>query len=69
MERVIRESDVIAESGRASGGRMFVRVIHQPTGTNRKVVGLGGRAYQDVVAELLAAVKQELMQDGWISEA
>jgi hypothetical protein len=69
MERIIRDCDVIVESGRASEGRMFVRVIHEPTQINRTVDGLGGRAYQDVVAELLAAVKEELMQNGWSSES
>jgi hypothetical protein len=68
MKRVIRDRDVIVQTGRASEGRMFVRVIHEPTQINRTVVRLGGRPYRDVVTELLAAVKEELMQNGWSSE-
>ena len=65
VERVIREADIVVDSGRAGGGRMFVRVIHKPTEINRSVTGLGGRSYQDVVADLWAALKVELVGLGW----
>jgi hypothetical protein len=69
VDRVIREDDIRIDRGRASGGRMFVRVVHQPTDTSRQVVGLGGRAYAQVVAELRAAVEAELACRGWARAA
>ncbi len=68
MNHVIRDSDVRIDSGRASGGRMFVRVIHVPTGINHLVVGLGNRRYRDVVTELRSAIENELVEHGWMYE-
>ena len=69
MGRVIRDSDIRIESGRATGGRMFVRVVHEPTEISRQVEGLGGRSYRVVVAELRSAVESELERRGWIHAA
>jgi hypothetical protein len=69
VDRVIRDDDIRIDSGRASGGQMFVRVVHQPTDTSRQVVGLGDRAYAQVVAELRAAVEDELAGRGWARAA
>ena len=68
MDRVIREQDLIVETGRASEGRTFVRVIHLPTGTDRKIVGLGQRSHHEIVAELMGAVVLELLSLEWIHE-
>ena len=69
MGRVIRDSDIQIDTGRAAGGRMFVRVVHVPTGINRLVVGLGSSVYSNVVTELRSAVECELVEHGWTHEA
>jgi len=66
VDRVIQDSDIVIESGRATGGRMFVRVSHRPTDTSQQVVGLGGRPYWEVVAELQSVVEDELVGRGWL---
>jgi hypothetical protein len=60
MENNPTDSDFVVESGRAKGGRMFVRVVHQPTGKNRTIVGLGERSHHEVVDELIAQIKREI---------
>ena len=69
MNYVIRDIDIRIDSGRATGGRMFVRVVHAPTGISRLVVGLGNRGYRDVVTELRSAIESELVEHGWTHEA
>jgi hypothetical protein len=65
MASMIRDEDFRIESGRADGGRMFLRVIHLPTQASRVVVGLNDRPYAEVVRELLSAVLQEIEAVGW----
>jgi hypothetical protein len=60
MAGVIRDEDFRIDSGRAAGGRMFIRVVHEPTQVSRVVVGLKGRPYAEVVRELVTAVRQEV---------
>jgi hypothetical protein len=55
--------DIEIGSGRASGGRMFVRATHIPSGKSRAVVGLNGRSYRHVVQQLL----EELASDSQTS--
>jgi hypothetical protein len=62
---MIRDEDFRIDSGRASEGRMFLRVVHVPTEVRRVVVGLNGRPYAEVVQELLSAVLQEIESVGW----
>jgi len=69
MDQVIRDDDIRIDSGRATGGRMFIRVVHEPTATSRQVVGLGNRSYRDVVTELRSAIESELLQRGWTRQA
>ncbi|MCE9531776.1 MAG: hypothetical protein K8T89_11735 [Planctomycetes bacterium] len=68
MDHLIRESDFIADFGRAAGGRTFVRVVHQPTNTSRIVIGLGERSGNVVAAELVAGIVSELLGAGWVHE-
>jgi hypothetical protein len=65
MAGVIHDEDFLLESGRASAGRMFVRVVHVPSRVNRVLVGLNGRPYKEVVQELLSAVLREIETIGW----
>jgi hypothetical protein len=65
MAGVIRNEDFRIDTGRATEGRMFLRVIHDPTQVSRIVVGLHGRPYAEVVQELLSAVLQEIESAGW----
>jgi hypothetical protein len=65
MVGVIRDEDFRIDSGRAKGGQMFVRVVHEPTQASRVVVGLNGRPYAEVFQELLSAVLQEIETAGW----
>jgi hypothetical protein len=60
MESDLPNSEFVVESGRASGGRMFVRVIYQTTGKSRTVVGLNGRSYREIVDGLIVEVKREI---------
>ena len=69
MEQVIRAIDIVAEIGRATGGRTFVRVVHEPTKCSRRVTGLGARSPKDVIAELVTCVVRELQNLGWIHES
>lgn len=65
MAGMIRDEDFRIDSGRATEGRMFLRVVHAPTEVSRGVVGLKGRPYAEVVQELLSAVLQEIEAVGW----
>jgi hypothetical protein len=65
MADVIRNQDFRVDSGRATGGRMFLRVVHEPTQVSRVVVGLNGRPYAEVVRQLLSAVSQAIEAAGW----
>jgi hypothetical protein len=65
MAGAIRDEDFRIDSGRAEGGRMFVRVVHEPTQTSRVVVGLKSRPYAQVVQDLLSEVRQEIEAVGW----
>lgn len=65
MPGMIRYDDFRIDSGRATQGRMFVRVVHEPTQVSRSVLGLNGRPYAEVVQELLSAVLQEIEIAGW----
>jgi hypothetical protein len=65
MAGVVRDEDFRIDSGRAEGGRTFVRVVHEPTQASRVVVGLKGRPYAEVVQELLTAVRQAIEAGGW----
>jgi hypothetical protein len=69
MTRIIRGADFRIESGRAVGGKMFVRVVHIPTNTSRMVPGLDGRPYDQVVSDLISEVVQAIETDGWQREA
>jgi hypothetical protein len=69
MGQVIRDDDLRIDIGRATGGRTFIRVVHEPTGINRQLVGLGNRSYHDVVNELRSAIESELVQHGWTYQA
>jgi hypothetical protein len=60
VEDDLSNSNYIVESGRAVGGRMFIRVVHQPTGKSRVAVGLGGLEYQELVDELIVELKREV---------
>jgi hypothetical protein len=60
MKNDLSPSTFLIESGRGVGGRMFIRVVHQPTGKSRTIVGLGERSYQEVVDELIADVQREV---------
>jgi hypothetical protein len=53
--------DVLIESGRATGGRMFIRVTHTPTGKSRTIVGLDGRPYGEVVQQLQDELATEVL--------
>lgn len=68
MEQVIRPGDIVAEVGRATGGRTFVRVVHEPTGRSHTLTGLGARSSTEVTAELLAGLTSELLSLGWVHE-
>jgi hypothetical protein len=68
VDQVIRDGDFLIEIGRATGGRTFVRVVHQLTNCNRRQTGLNGRSVNEVSAELTAAVVSELLQMGWVHE-
>jgi hypothetical protein len=65
MAGMIRDEDFRIDSGRAAEGRMFLRVVHVPTGVSRVVVGLNGRPSTEVVQELFSAVLQEIESVGW----
>ena len=65
MVGVVHDEDFRIDSGRASGGRMFIRVVHCPTQVSRSVVGLNGRPYSEVVRELISAVLQGIEAVGW----
>ncbi|MFO0814435.1 MAG: hypothetical protein U0796_14530 [Gemmatales bacterium] len=65
MAKVIRDDLFRVDIGRASGGQTFVRVIHQPTGIARVVVGLAGRDTRAVTTELRDAIVGELLGRGW----
>jgi hypothetical protein len=69
VEQVIRDSDIVMEIGRATGGRTFVRVVHEPTNFSRRVTGLGARSVNDVAAELVACIVGELQNLGWVHES
>jgi hypothetical protein len=65
MAGVIRDKDFRIESGRATGGRMFIQVVHHPTQVSRKVVGLDGRPFTEIVNQLFSAVVREIEASGW----
>jgi hypothetical protein len=65
MANMIRDEDFRVDVGRASEGRTFLRVVHEPTQVSRVVVGLKGRPYAEIVQELLSAVSQEIEAAGW----
>jgi hypothetical protein len=64
MATQLPATDVLVESGRASGGRMFIRVLHTPTGKSRMVVGLDGRSYGKVVQQLQEELATEVLGSG-----
>jgi hypothetical protein len=66
MDKPILDGDFLIESGRSAGGRMFVRVMHEPTTTSRVQVGLNQRSYAAVVADLRGSIEAELIENGWI---
>jgi len=68
VEQVIRPGDIVVEVGRATGGRSFVRVVHEPTGRSRRTTGLGSRTSTEVTAELLFGLTSELLNLGWVHE-
>ena len=68
MPNLIHDADCRFEIGRAGGGGTFVRVVHEPSGCNRRLAPLGNRTAEDVAAELAAAVEVELLQQGWVRE-
>lgn len=71
MERIIRTirtNDFIANIGRASGGRTFIRVIHERTSIERIMVGIGERTTKDVIAELEASIVSELVSLRWVHD-
>ncbi len=65
MAGVIRNEDFRIDIGRATAGRTFLRVVHEPSQVSRLVVGLKGRSSTEVAQELLSAVLQELEARGW----
>jgi hypothetical protein len=64
MATQLPATDVVSESGRATGGRMFIRVIHTPTGKSRMVVGLNGRSYGEIVQQLQEELATEVLGSG-----
>ncbi len=65
VNRVIGEDDFRVDTGRASGGKTFVRVLHTPTGVFRLKVGFEGRESQDVATDLRSSIVDELFGLGW----
>jgi hypothetical protein len=52
--------DFRVDVGRAEGNRTFVRVVHLPTGQSRSVVGLGGRAPDEVADDLALELLRQI---------
>lgn len=65
MAGIIRDEDFRLDVGRASGGKTFVRVVHEPTQKSRHVMGLNGRPCGEVVEQLRSEVVQDLEAAGW----
>jgi hypothetical protein len=65
MPRITHDDDFRCDLGRSGGGSTFVRVVHEPSGLNRNVSGLGLCSADEVARELLNALLADLEKQGW----